>query len=147
MKIKISTKVDSTIENVWQKFDANLFLKLAPPFPPIKLLRFDGCKKSDIVELELNFFGFKQRWDALIIEHKITENEIYFIDEAIKVPFFLKSWKHLHKIEKTENGAVIIDDINYESINSFFTILLFPILYLQFLYRKPIYKSYFKSSI
>lgn len=144
MNIKISTSVNSSIENVWQKFDSKLFLKLAPPFPPVKLIRFDGCLTNDVVELELNFFGFKQRWDALIIEHQITETEIYFIDKGAKLPFFLKSWNHKHIIKKTENGTEIIDNINYESKNSFFTLLLFPVLYFQFLYRKPIYKKYFK---
>lgn len=145
MKIKISTQVQEPIEKVWQKFDKNLFAKLAPPFPPVKVLKFDGCLTNDVVELELDFFIAKQRWDALIVEHVIAENEIYFIDKGTKLPFFLKSWQHKHRIKKHESGSEIIDDIDYESKHIFFTILLYPVLYLQFLYRKPIYKSIFKS--
>lgn len=145
MKIKISTQVDQSMQQVWQNFDENLFLKLAPPFPPVKLLRFDGCKKNDVVQLELNFFGFKQRWDALIIENYHDENEIYFIDKGTALPFFLKSWHHKHQIIAQGNGSIILDNIDFNTKYVVTDFLIYPLLYLQFLYRKPIYKKYFKA--
>lgn len=145
MKIFIRTKVENTLDIVWKKFDLRLFEKLAPPFPPVNVLRFDGCNTNDIVQLELNFGFTKQRWDALIIETKITENEIFFIDIATKMPFFLKEWKHKHILTKSNCGTIITDEIELKLKYKLSLVIFYPILYVQFLYRKPIYKHYFKS--
>ncbi len=140
MKINISTPVSQSIDQVWAGFDQHLFSKLAPPFPPINLLRFDGSEVGDEVHLELNLIFFKQVWASLITENVKTEEEIYFVDEGIKLPFFLKYWRHKHRIVKSGIQAHIIDEITFESPFGF---LLYPVLYLQFMYRKPIYKKIF----
>jgi ligand-binding SRPBCC domain-containing protein len=145
MKITISTPVKQSIEEVWAGFDQKLFSKLAPPFPPVRLLRFDGSEVGNEVHLELNFIVFKQIWTSLIIQNVKTDKEIYFIDEGIKLPFFLTYWQHKHRIVKiiamkTGVHTRIIDEIEFKSPFGF---LLYPVLYLQFLYRKPIYKRIF----
>ena len=140
MKINILTKVKADYKTVWERFDKDLFLKLSPPFPPVKLLRFDGCLKGNKVQLELNFLIFKQRWDALIIENGQDANQYYFIDEGTKLPFFISKWHHKHTIRKSGNGTEIIDAIEFSSP---FGYLIYPVLYLQFLYRRPIYRKYF----
>jgi ligand-binding SRPBCC domain-containing protein len=140
MKIKIATIVQSDFKSVFEGFNRELFLKLAPPFPKINLLRFDGCKKGDETHLELNFLAFKQRWDALIIENGSDPEQFYFIDQATKVPFFISKWQHRHVIQKSGENATIIDDIDFSSPFGF---LLYPVMYLQFLYRKPIYRRVF----
>ncbi len=145
MKITIKTAVNQPIEAVWNGFNESLFTKLAPPFPPVKLLRFDGSEEGDEVHLELNFIFFKQTWVSIITENIKTEKEIYFIDKGIKLPFFLNFWQHKHRIVKAvdmKRGiySLIIDEIEFGSP---FGILLYPILFLQFLYRKPIYKKIF----
>jgi ligand-binding SRPBCC domain-containing protein len=147
MKITISTPVEQDIITVWQGFNETLFTKLAPPFPPVKLLRFDGSEQGDEVHLELNFIFFKQKWVSRITENEKTDKEIFFIDEGIALPFFLKYWKHKHRIVKavtmkTGIHTLIVDEIEFESP---FGILLYPILFLQFLYRKPIYQKIFSN--
>lgn len=127
-------------------FNQNLFLKLNPPFPPVRLLRFDGCSKDDIVSLELNFLLFKQQWTSVILEDGLDEKEFYFVDAGQKLPFFLKFWKHRHRIVKAGDGARIVDDITFRSPFFLMDFLLWPVLWLQFLYRKPIYQRVFKKA-
>lgn len=145
MEINIETKVEQDYLKVKEGFDESLFRKLSPPFPPVKLLRFDGSSKGDLVTLELNFIFFKQKWTSEITDDRTDEKEFYFIDEGIALPFFLKSWRHKHRIIKTGDGSIIRDEISYSGPFGLMTILLYPALFLQFLYRKPIYKKLFKK--
>lgn len=144
MKLKISTAVNKSADEVWLGFDQALFLKLVPPFPKVKLLYFEGSKKGDKVGLELNFVLFKQKWISHITDNGESDQEIFFIDEGVELPFFLAKWKHRHGIERSLSGSVIVDEIEFSAGNTFFDLILFPGLYLQFLYRKPIYKKVFK---
>lgn len=144
MRLTVNTKVKGNYKFVMSKFDESLFTKLNPPFPPVKLKRFDGSKKDDQVILELNFIFFKQNWESLIIYDEITENHALFIDEGIKLPFFLKYWQHHHYvINDDESQSIIKDQITYRTWNKITDWLLIPVFYLQFLYRRPIYKKYF----
>jgi len=144
MKITVSTRVDKNYLEVKEGFTEKLFLNLNPPFPPVKLLRFDGSSKGDIVVLELNFLIIKQKWTSKITADHTDENEFYFIDEGIELPFFLKKWKHKHRVIKSGNGSLIKDEIDYTGKFGLMTLLLFPVLYGQFLYRKPVYKKIFQ---
>tara|TARA_A100001015_G_scaffold158994_2_gene176635 strand:- start:54 stop:485 length:432 start_codon:yes stop_codon:yes gene_type:complete len=143
MKLKIITKLQKSRKIVVDGFNQTLFDTLSPPFPPVKVTRYDGSKTGDIVELELNFFIFKQKWISTIIDHGANEKETWFVDKGTTLPFFLTGWHHKHIIQETPTGSSIIDDIEYKSY-PILEWVLFPVLYLQFLYRIPIYKSYFK---
>jgi len=144
MKIIISTRVEQNYLTVKEGFNENLFLLLSPPFPPVRLLRFDGSAKGDTVILELNFLFFNQQWVSEITEDQTDENEFYFIDEGVELPFFLKRWKHKHRIIRDGNHSIIRDEIEYQGRFGLMTLLLYPVLLLQFLYRKPIYKKIFR---
>jgi ligand-binding SRPBCC domain-containing protein len=128
---------------VFEQFDQTLFLKLAPPFPPVKLLRFDGCMPGDVVSLELNFLLFKQVWTSTITAYESNKEGIYFIDEGTHLPFFLTRWHHKHLMQATTDGCLIADDITFESPWFLPAWLLYPVLWLQFAYRKPIYRKMF----
>lgn len=144
MKILIKTQVNQSILKVWEGFDLNLFEALSPPFPPVEVKQFDGCREGDLVNLELNFLFFKQNWISEIIEQRSSETTIYFIDKGIKLPFFLKYWHHQHLLVKEGTGTIIIDNIEFNTPSTITDFLFYPLLYLQFLYRKPIYKKYFQ---
>lgn len=148
MHINIKTFVKKSPKEVFEKFDRDLFIKLKPPGIGLKILQFDGCKEGDVVQLELNFGFFRQRWKSLITEFFQDENQIYFIDEAYgkDLPFFLKDWKHKHIISKTDNGSAIIDDINYKAPFGL-NLLTYPAVYFQMLFRKPVYKKEFSDNI
>lgn len=146
MNIKIETVVSANLEEVISRFDQDLFSQLNPPFPPVKLIRFDGSEKGDIVMLELNFLLFKQKWISEILEESREEKAWYFVDHGTKLPFFLKYWQHRHLAREEKNGTRITDDITFKTPFLLFDFLMYPILYLQFLYRKPIYKRYFHNT-
>lgn len=95
--------------------------------------------------MELNFLFFRQQWTSLIVEQETTQDEIFFIDKGIKLPFFLKYWKHKHRMLREENGTVIADEIEFRTPFEFLDYLLYPFLWAQFAYRKPIYKRVFST--
>ncbi len=143
MRICIKTNVNKPYKQIFSGFNEALFLALNPPIMPVKLLRFDGCKKGDEVHIQL---PFKMLWISDITDFSETENEIYFIDEGRQLPFPLKQWKHKHRIIKqTENDTLIIDDINFSTNNKLLDFLIYPALWLQFAYRKPVYKKWFAT--
>lgn len=134
-----------SVEKVSEAFTKDLFLQLNPPFPKVTLERFDGCTKGDIVQMELNFGLWKDRWRSDITENEESEGLFRFIDVGSVLPFPFSKWKHQHTIKKENGKTLIVDDIEYSAKNVVLTTLLFPLLYLQFLYRKPIYKRVFSK--
>ncbi|MFY0591648.1 SRPBCC family protein [Roseivirga sp.] len=144
MRIRVATEVAKPVSAVKAGFTEDLFLKLNPPFPRVKLLRFDGSLKGDFVALELNFLIAKQKWISEITFDKETEQSFEFIDEGVMLPFPFSSWKHHHKLVSKGKGCEIIDDIEYQAGNKLMTVLLYPLLVLQFLYRKPVYRRIFQ---
>lgn len=146
MHLKLKTKVEQDFLTVKNGFNEKLFLSLNPPFPPVKLKKFEGCEKGDKVHLELNFIFFKQDWISEITFDNTSDKIFEFIDVGTQLPFFLKYWKHHHRVEKIGgNKSSIIDDIKFKSPFILLDFLLYPVLWLQFVYRKPIYKRVFKS--
>ena len=142
MRIELSTRIENrTIDNTFQKFDEALFLKLAPPLPVSKLIRFDGCKTNDVVALKIRIFFTWHLWESLIISNKHTDSEINFVDKGTTLPFFLSSWEHRHRIIQENNDVLIVDDIEFFAHNKVLTLLSYPILYLMFAMRKPIYRK------
>ena len=146
MKITIETAVEQSVSDVWKQFDDKLLLKLSPPFPPVKLISF-GQKVGEKVTFELNFFILRQLWVSKITDSYLSADESFFIDEGITLPFFLKYWKHKHRIvrDNTTSGSKIIDEIEFRTPTVLTDYIFYPILYLQFLYRKPIYRKFFTS--
>jgi ligand-binding SRPBCC domain-containing protein len=145
MKITIKTTVEQDYLSVKEGFNESLFTKLSPPFPPVKLVRFDGSEKGDLVSLELNFIFFRQKWVSEITEDKTTEEEFYFIDQGIELPFFLKYWRHKHRIIKSGEKSIIRDEISFKAPFTLLTLLLYPAMLLQFGFRIPVYKKIFKK--
>lgn len=149
MKINIETAVNQSVSDVWNQFDDKLLLKLSPPFPPVKLISF-GQKIGEKVTFELNFFIKRQLWVSKITDSYLSVEESYFIDEGVQLPFFLKYWKHKHRIVRDNtspngSGSIIIDEIEFRTPTILTDYIFYPILYLQFLYRKPIYQRIFKT--
>lgn len=146
MKIQIETPVEQGYLDVKSGFNESLFKKLSPPFPPVRLLRFDGSSKGDLVTLELDFIFFRQKWTSEITEDRTTDLEFFFVDQGVELPFFLKKWKHKHRVISSGIGSVIRDEIEFEAPFGLMNYILFPVLWLQFSYRKPIYRKIFKRS-
>lgn len=141
MRVVLKTEVDQSMEKVFRAFDQKLFSYLLPP--GAKLLRFDGSKKGDIVQLKLPLAG---EWISKITEDYESENKCYFIDQGVKLPFPIKKWTHQHIIHKAENNRSIIEDnMEYSSGFKLLDVLIYPFLYAAFAPRKKQYKSYFAT--
>lgn len=142
MRLKLTTRVDNDHYSIKELFTSDLFLALNPPFPPVRLLRFDGCKKDDQVALRLNFIFFKQDWKSLITEDHTTDSEFLFVDEGLRLPFMFTYWRHRHLIRAVgDQKSEIVDDIEFKTPGWLPALLLKPALWLQFAYRKPIYRK------
>jgi ligand-binding SRPBCC domain-containing protein len=143
VQIHLKTKVRQNYRQVFEAFDEQLFRKLSPPYPTLKLLRFDGSEPGDVVEVELQT-GIKSfRWTSLITERTIMDSEAYFVDEGQELPPPLKLWHHKHLVTALGQGATIHDIINYSTGNKLLDLLLYPLMVAQFGMRKPVYRKIF----
>lgn len=151
MRLHLETQVNQSLPVVWAGFDQTLFERLSPPFPPVHVIRFDGCRQDDMVHLRLNFLLFQQDWISLITEQQTNDTEIYFVDKGTKLPFFLTFWQHRHRllhirIKAGDGQTLIIDDVTFRTPFWLTDYLLYPLLWVQFAYRRPIYKRWFNRS-
>lgn len=143
MNIVLKTKVKGNHKTIMQQFDRDLFVALAPPFPPIELVEFTGSKKGDKVHIKF-LAPVNSEWVSDITADYEDENQSYFIDEGTTLPWPLKSWKHKHLIEKIDDQtSMIVDDISYSANNGLLNVLMYPAMYFGFMMRKPIYRRYF----
>ena len=146
MNIQLKTIVDGNYIDIMKRFDRQLFEALKPKLAKMKIVKFTGSKKGDLVHLRF-LSPIKMEWISEITEHGEDEKESYFIDEGVKLPFPLSYWRHKHVVQKlTEDTSCIIDDMTFEGPNFLVTLLLYPALYIAFYPRGSVYKSYFKKN-
>lgn len=145
MKFKIKTPVEQSFQEADRTFDAAYLVELNPQFPPFKILRYDGIENSKEVEIELNFFLFKQRWIYVISDKKETAQEWSFADTGKKTPFFLKSWYHQYQMLNDGGRLLLCDTVVFKTPFFLLDYLLYPWLYMHFLYRRPVYKKRFSK--
>ena len=147
MRIVLKTQVAQPLPAVWAGFNRALFEQLSPPFPPVNVIRFDGCQRGDVVHLQLNFFLFRQDWISQIVEQQTTPDEIFFIDQGTRLPFFLTYWHHRHGLQRFNIGGTehttIVDDITFKTPFRITDYLFYPLLWVQFAFRRPIYRRVF----
>jgi ligand-binding SRPBCC domain-containing protein len=145
MHLLLRTHVAQPPAQVWQGFTRELFLALAPPFPPFHLLRFDGCQRGDRVEIEIGAGPLRHRWTSLITDHGILpDGTYYFVDEGQELPPPLGYWRHRHLLEPAPGGGTyIVEDIEYRSLFRWLEAALYPVIWAQFAWRRPIYRRLF----
>lgn len=144
MKLLLKTQVNKDYRAVIEGFDLNLFKALKPPLLSLDVERFDGCKVGDEVHLKVGLWPVYKKWVSLITDYQESEEQIYFTDEGKVLPFPLKSWKHNHRVFRLgADKSEIQDDIEYSSGNQFIDLCMYPLLYLQFAFRAPVYKKVF----
>lgn len=143
MRLSFETPVVCSMPEVWSRFDQELFLALIPRFPPTTLLRFDGCQPGDEVHLVLGVQPLEQRWESSIVSLKVDEDSVVFVDEGQRLPFFLRHWRHEHRLERIAQGTLIVDRIEYSAPFPLLEWMLRPALWWQFSRRRPVYQQYF----
>jgi ligand-binding SRPBCC domain-containing protein len=89
----------------------------------------------------------KKTWMGEITEEGKSETEIYFTDVGIKMPLGLTSWSHTHLLIKKEWGTQIEDRLFFNGLNRLHTWILLPALWIQFIYRKPLYERVIRKRL
>lgn len=144
--INIRTKVYGTPRGILAKFTLELLLKLTPPLINVEVNQFDGNKKNSEVHIISSLFGNYQNWKNLITEDFESDDECYFVDEAIEMPFPFTSWIHTHKIRRIdEKRSYIQDHIKYSCQYKFLESIIYPAIFALMYYRKPIYIDTFNE--
>lgn len=148
MHLYIRTRVAATPAQVWTGFTRELFLALAPPFPPFQLLRFDGCHRGDEVQIQMGVGPLSTRWDSLITDHGTApDGTYYFVDEGQLLPAPLRYWQHRHLMQPApDGGCFIVEDIEYRTASPLLDRLLWPVMWAQFVWRRPIYQRIFGTA-
>jgi len=132
------------MENVIARFDVTLLEYVSPPIPKININIYEGGNVGDRMDFTLDFFLFNRRWAGKITERVEKVDEFWFVDEGDQMAFGLRYWRHVHHVKQAGEGSIITDKVDFRTANSFFDLFLFPAMYLQFLYRKPRYRRYFR---
>lgn len=146
MKIHFETHIPLSWKEVQGRFNRSLLDYLRPPFPLVEIEQYDGNHPGARVSLRLNFILFKISWVSLITEEFQDSERYFFIDEGIRLPPFLKSWKHRHQIEQTgPQSCKITDDISFEPGPFWPGFLVKFMLWAQFSQRPRLYKKFFRK--
>ena len=130
---------------VFEGFTRALFVALAPPFPKLHVLRFDGCRAGDHVAIELQAGPKRWRWTSLITDNGVLpDGTYYFVDEGQQLPAPLRQWQHRHLIEPAPGGgSVIVENITYSTGRRWLDALIYPAMWAQFKWRGPVYRRKF----
>ncbi|WP_205501246.1 SRPBCC family protein [Rufibacter psychrotolerans] len=143
MKLHLKTSVAQPYKAVLDGFTVDLFKALSPPFPRLKILRFDGSSPGDRVEVELQAGFIRRRWTSLITERQVTPQEAWFVDEGQELPAPLTFWRHKHLITHEGTHSTIHELIEYRTGSLLLDWLLYPIFWAQFWARGPVYRQIF----
>ncbi len=146
MHVTLRTAVSQPPAVVMAGFTRELFVALAPPFPRLRLLRFDGCRTGDKVEIELDTLVKRLSWTSLITDDGVQPDGTYFfIDEGQILPPPLRFWRHRHLIQPGPNGgSVIVDALEYRTASRLLDVVIYPAMWAQFAWRRPIYRRWFR---
>jgi ligand-binding SRPBCC domain-containing protein len=83
---------------------------LAPPFPPLKLVRQSGGLAAGAEkEFLVGVFPFQLRWLARHVECVPGR---MFVDEQVRGPF--RYWQHIHVITWSAKGSRLTDRVTYD---------------------------------
>lgn len=146
MRILLKTPVSGHFRDVFSRFDRKLFEALKPPGIHLEIVQFDGSQTGNTVHLRLTILGIlRQEWVSKITEDAVESTQAWFIDEGVKLPGFLRYWHHRHLVSQNGENSIITDDITYRTPFFLLDYIMYPIMYLQFAIRGPLYKKFFNS--
>lgn len=148
MRLTLQTAVVQLPAEVMAGFTKALFVALAPPFPKLQVARFDGCRTGDHVEIELDVILKRLPWASLIVaDGQEPDGTLFFVDEGQVLPPPLRYWRHRHLVQPAPNGgSIIVDDLEYRTASRLLDALLYPAMWAQFAWRRPIYRRWFGRS-
>lgn len=134
-------------QTVYGVFNDRLLTALSPPLAKPLTKQYGGNRPGDRLHFVLRTPLGAKDWTGQVTEESRTESEIYFVDEGHQMPFGITRWKHKHRLIKTSFGTQIRDEVQFDAKNSLLAVFLFPAIWLQFLYRKPLYEKTIKRML
>lgn len=142
MKIIVRIRLPYDYKFVYERMNEDLFMALAPK-GQMKLLRFDGSKKGDRIEIQM-LRPWKSLWVSDVVHDEVNDRFAMFTDVGRQLPFGLKSWTHHHRIlNRGENSCEIVEDITFASVTWLQGVFMYLPLYFSFRARKKKYKKFF----
>ena len=145
MRILLKSVVKCNYEKVSTDFSSDLFGYLLPPKFVASLVAYEGSTPGSKVHIRFKL-PWPSDWISIIKSETKDAGKYVFVDEGEKLPFGLKSWRHIHSVVKVdEDHTQIIDDMSFSVGNKIFDYFVFPVLYLSFYPRKKLYKKYFEK--
>lgn len=150
MRFTKSTVINASPERVFEfHLLPDAFERLVPPWEDAKIIqKADVTKVGSRAIIEQKIFGLvPMQWVA---EHTAYDPPKMFEDVQISGPF--KSWRHSHIVEAHPDGAVLIDEIEFEPPMGFLGTMVAPVLILpkiekMFDFRHEVTKKWCESSI
>jgi ligand-binding SRPBCC domain-containing protein len=146
MRLQIKTSVQGNHVEVFKRFDHSLLLQLTPPGMRMELLHFEEPHlPGSCIRIRVTILGLiRQNWENVFSDYDIGPAECHFVDTGRKMPFPMRRWRHDHRvIADGADRAIINDDVTFETGFLLTDWLLRPIMWLQFRYRRPIYRRLF----
>jgi ligand-binding SRPBCC domain-containing protein len=148
VKFVVQSKIrDVNIQDVYSVFDFRLLAELSPPIMKPEAKLYEGNELGDQLYFVIRTPIGDYPWKGKVTEESITENEIYFVDEGIQMAFGMSAWKHKHRLIKTDYGTLIRDEVFFDTKNVLLKYVLLPGVWMQFLYRKPLYEKIVKKRL
>lgn len=128
MRFSKSTLIKASPERVFEfHLLPDAFERLVPPWENAKIIqKADVTKIGSRAIIEQKIFGLvPMQWVA---EHTAYDPPRMFEDIQVSGPF--KSWRHRHIVEPHPEGAMLIDEIDFEAPMGFLGTLVAPMLVL-----------------
>lgn len=148
MHFVILTSVHQLPDKILERFqDEDFLVKVSPPWVGLKVKRLDGVQKGCEVHLDVKILKWQFKWISRVADFGKNGSEVFFTDDGVQLPCFLKSWRHSHRLIPQDDGTIIVDDVTYNSPFFLLDLLLFPAIYLQFYWRRHIYSSSFEGPV
>jgi ligand-binding SRPBCC domain-containing protein len=149
MRYEKRTIINASPERVFSFHELpDAFDRLVPPWENAKVVqKADISKVGSRAIIEQKIFGIvPSRWVA---EHTAYDPPRMFEDVQIEGPF--ASWRHKHIVEPHEDGAVLVDEIEFEPPMSIIGDLAAPIFIIpriekMFEYRHKATKEWCEDS-
>lgn len=146
MHLLLTTTVRAPdFRRVMAAFDEKLFRALAPPFPRLRVVRFDGCRPGDVVQVEMDWGLGRQPWRSLITEAGENAQAAWFVDEGLQVPWPFRQWRHRHLIAAAPGGTTITEDLTFATPSRLLDWLVRPAVWALLAYRRPVYQRWFSK--
>lgn len=146
MKILLRTMVEGSVSEVFACFDQDLLLALTPPGMRVEILKnAQPPLPGTGISLNVTMLGIlKQHWENDFTAYEVAQDASFFVDEGRVMPWPIKQWRHKHLVRKHAHQAQIVDDVEFGCGNFLLDALIYPFVWLQFAYRQPVYRRFFK---